>query len=335
MKQNKALIGCTSLKINDIQGNTYHGRTLEFEEDLPSNVEYHPVGSQFTHKAPDGKTDGLSYTSAYELLWVSAPSDYSFDVPMEGVNSAGLSASLNMKSDSELPELPTEQYGSSLHWVFLLEWALSNCGSIVDIKNKIADISLWSVGTPSVDPSYHFVFYDTTGASLVVEVSGKKVHVIDNPTGVMTNGPEFAWHLTNLNNYTHLNNTDVNTSTMGGMNLKQPDTGISAAALPSSDTSVDRFVRAVFYTSFVQKSDNSDKSIIELSHIMNKFDRPKNMTGSFKGDKFSTEFTVWTTLTDIQNKELYIRTYDSLNYQKFSMKELAKEGKKVIVPIVR
>lgn len=80
--------------------------------------------------------------------------------------------------------------------------------------------------------------------------------------------------LANLENYTHLTNIDVSTSTkLGGLNLKQPDSGISSATLPSSETSVDRFVRAVLYSSSVLNAKSSDRAIIELSHIMNKFDR--------------------------------------------------------------
>jgi len=327
----QAIFGCTSLKINDKQGNTYHGRTLEYSSDLKFNIAYYPKDTLLTHKAPDNKTEGLQYKTKYELLMLTSPADATTQAPVEGVNSAGLSASMNMKRDSQLPELRPDQYPKSLHWGFLTEWALSVCGSVQEVKEKVKDLTLWTNGAPSFLSSFHHIFYDTTGACVVIENNNEQLFVIDNPTGVLTNGPEFPWHLTNLNNFSHLTNVDIVTGKLGGLNLSQPDAGIATALLPSSDTSVGRFVRAVFYTSFVQIADTPQEAMIELSHIMNKFDRPKNMT---KSDKNSSEYTEWTSLTDIQKKELYVRSYYSLNYAKYTLEEFSKEGEKVIIPII-
>jgi len=337
--QTQNCFGCTSLKINDKQGNIYHGRTLEFSSDMIFNVAYHPVGTTFSYNAPDNKTKGLSYSTKYELLLITTPGSETINAPVEGVNSAGLSGSMNMKTDSDLPVLSEDKYSTSLHWALLIEWALANCSSVQEIKTKIKDISLWTKGLPVFLSNFHHIFYDTTGACLVVEVSGMELSVIDNPTGVLTNGPEFNWHITNLNNYTHLTNQDITQATLGGLQLKQPDTGIAASLLPSSDTAVGRFVRAVFYSSFALVQDSPQKAMLELSHIMNKFDRPKNMSRSESGEGgevgSSSEYTEWTSLTDLKNKEMHVRTYYDLNYTKYSIEELGKGGKSVLISIVK
>lgn len=332
---------CTSLRVNDQQGNVYHGRTLEYATVMPFNLTYYPVGYEFTYYAPDNKTKGLSYKTKYEVLAVTTPVSDFLNPQLEGINSAGLSASLNMKTDSSLPVLPQSQYSNSLIWALTMEWALATCGSIEDIKANIGNVSFWTEGSPfSVMIQFHYVFYDTTGACLVLEISDGKLHIIDNPTGVLTNGPEFAWHLTNLNNYTNLTNLDVSTATLGGLKLKQPDSGIATATLPSSNTSVGRFVRAVFYSTFALKRDTSDGQMIELSHIMNNFDRPKNMTkseldegGGASGGE--SEYSEWTTLTDLKNKEMYLRTYYDFNYTKYSIKDFTSGHKKVVIPIIK
>ncbi|MGU0056256.1 linear amide C-N hydrolase [Enterobacter hormaechei] len=84
--------------------------------------------------------------------------------------------------------------------------------------------------------------------------------------------PIFPWHLTNLNNYTHLSNINVSSSTLGRIKINQPDSGIALATLPSSDTSVDRFIRAVYYSTYYHKISDPDKQLIELADIMNRFD---------------------------------------------------------------
>lgn len=337
----KVSFGCTSLRISDKQGNVYHGRTLEYSSDLPFNFTYYPVGYNFTYYAPDNKTKGLSYQTKYEIMSLTYPASEFFNPQIQGINSAGLSASLNMKPNSSLPKLPEADYSTSLNWALAIEWALSTCSSVEEVKSKIGNVSFWTEGSPfSVMIEFHYIFYDNTGASLVVEVSDEKIHLIDNPTGVLTNGPEFNWHLTNLNNYTNLTNIDVSKATLGGLNLQQPDSGIATAALPSSNTSVGRFIRAVFYSSFALKRDSSEQAMIELSHIMNKFDRPKNMTRSEIGEAggMSTggsEYSEWTSLTDLKNRDMYVRTYYDLNYTKYSIKDYTSGGKKVVIPIIK
>lgn len=82
----------------------------------------------------------------------------------------------------------------------------------------------------------------------------------------------------NLNNYTQLSNLDISTSLLGNIRVTQPDSGIATSNLPSSDTSVGRFIRAVFYSTYAPKVDNAKDAMITLAHIMNNFDRTKNMT---------------------------------------------------------
>ena len=333
--------GCTSLKINDQQGNVYHGRTLEYSSDLPFNMTYYPIGYSFEYYAPDNTTKGLSYKTKYEVMALTLPGSEFFNPAVEGVNSAGLSGSLNMKPNSSLPNLSKADYANSLNWALAMEWALSTCSSIDEIKANIGNVSFWTEGSPfSVLIQLHYIFYDKTGASLVVEISEGKLHIIDNPTGVLTNAPEFNWHLTNLNNYTNLTNVDKSTATLGGMKLQQPDTGIATATLPSSNTSVGRFVRAVFYSTFALERDSSQAAMIELAHIMNKFDRPKNMTKSEIGESGGasdggSEYTEWTTLTDLTNKQMMVRTYNDINYTTYSIKDYTNGGKKVVVPVVK
>ncbi|MCE9841759.1 linear amide C-N hydrolase, partial [Proteus terrae] len=97
---------------------------------------------------------------------------------------------------------------------------------------------------------FHYAFYDKKGGSIVVEATNGKLHVYQNPTRVMTNGPDFPWHLTNLNNYSQLTNIDKSSGKLANINVVQPDSGIATSQLPSSDTSVGRFIRAVYFSTY-------------------------------------------------------------------------------------
>jgi len=101
--------------------------------------------------------------------------------------------------------------------------------------------------------------------------------------------------------------------------------------LPSDDTSVGRFVRAVFYTSFALKAETADVALIELSHIMNKFDRPKNMT---VGEQRKSEYTEWTSLSDLDRGYLFVRTYRDLNYTQYKLSDFEKDNQFYIQQLV-
>ena len=64
-------------------------------------------------------------------------------------------------------------------------------------------------GWPPMVQPFHWIVYDKSGKSIVIEPLGGKLVVSDNPLGVLTNSPTFDWHMTNLRNYIALNPRDV------------------------------------------------------------------------------------------------------------------------------
>ncbi|WP_082711125.1 linear amide C-N hydrolase [Myroides odoratus] len=343
-KKITALFACTSLIINDLSGNVYHGRGMEFTTDqIITSLTYYPKGHVFQHQAPD-KTLGLKYVAKYSILALTVPvSIVDNKDAMEGINEEGLSFSLNMITNSALKDIKSHDYKKSVPFASFGEWGLANFATVQELKQAVNDVAFWSEELALIGglkSPFHFAFYDKNGGSIVVEVLDGVLQVYDNPTGVMTNGPEFPWHLTNLNNYSHLSNIDKAVGKIGAMTLVQPDSGIATSMLPSSSTSVGRFVRAFYFSTFANKVNDPDMQIVELSHIMNNFDRPKNITIDTIGEgekskesKYMTEFTVWTALSDLSRGELYVRLYSDLNYRKFTFDQFRNELKTVSIPL--
>ncbi|WOE33235.1 MULTISPECIES: linear amide C-N hydrolase [unclassified Acinetobacter] len=323
---------CTSLRIFDLHGNVYHGRTLEFPESpLITNFTYFPQGHLFQHLAPDDSL-GLSYSAKYPIMALTMPKNqHELHDCLEGVNAAGLSFSLNMYHHQGLKSLDPAQYSHSIPYEALGEWGLANFATIEELRIGLDQVNVWSgiIDILGLNSPFHFVFYDKTGTSIVIEIKDGELIVYNNPTGVMTNGPEFPWHLTNLHNYTQLSNIDVPSSTIGGICLTQPDSGIATQNIPASNTSVGRFVKAFYYASFANKVADPHEQLVELSHIMNNFDRPKNssLVHTVQDGKplIAREYTVWTALTDLSRGLLYVREYSQLNYQKYAFSDFEQQ----------
>ncbi|MBS0985531.1 linear amide C-N hydrolase [Acetobacter thailandicus] len=321
---------CSSLAITDSSGHVFHGRTLELSEDLPSWLTYYPKGTAFQKKAPDG-SNAASYQALYPVLSVTTEvyQDGDDHNMLEGVNGAGLSFSANMVPEANLTPLTKDEYKTSVPVTSIGEWALANFATVEEVREAVKKGHFWSpvlTRLGGVKSPFHFAFYDKKGGSIVVEALNGTFHVYDNPTKVMTNGPDFPWHLQNLNNYTQLTNKDRSEAVLGTLKLVQPDSGIAAQALPSSDTSVGRFIRGVYYTTYAPVAKSTGDSFNVLAHIMNRFDRMKNITtdtlggeSTIKTGKTLSEYTVWTSLTDLSDGIMLIRGYSDIGYKKFSL----------------
>ncbi|MBS1026868.1 linear amide C-N hydrolase [Gluconobacter albidus] len=335
---------CSSLAITDNKGHVFHGRTLELPEDLPSWLTFYPAQTAFQKKSPNGSA-GAHYKSLYPILAITTPiyEDGDDHNMLEGMNGAGLSFSANMVPDATLTPLAESDYRESIPVTSLGEWALANFATVDEVRKAVDQGHFWSpvlARLGGVKSPFHFAFYDKNGGSIVVEALNGKFHVYDNPTKVMTNGPDFPWHLQNLNNYTQLTNQDRSSAILGSIKVVQPDSGIAASDLPSSDTSVGRFIRGVYYTSYAPVAQSSGDAINILAHIMNRFDRMKNITTDTLGGetqkasgKTVSEYTVWTALSDLSVGAMFVRGYKDISYRKFSLQTFHDTPKPVFEKI--
>lgn len=327
-------VACTSLMITDTKGNGYHGRTLEFSSVLPTSMTYFPAGARIESFTPAGK-QGKTFNTKYAILGMTAlalPTAKQVTFA-DGMNDHGLSMKLNwLNSTTAIPV--TADDSKLLSVTDFGSWALGNFKGVAELKAALAskDTEFWLPVLKDFSPNpwpQHYHFVDKTGDNLVIEFTNGKMNVYDNPVGVLTNGPDFPWHLQNLSNYT-FTNVDKNTGQLGKLKLATQDAGIALTALPSAQTSQGRFVKAAFYTNYVRKAKSADEAMVTLAHIMNNFDRPYDLTvdgagGSgdgIRGKGFSSEVTIWTTMSDLNRNQYFVRSINAMNFASVDMNKL-------------
>jgi penicillin V acylase-like amidase (Ntn superfamily) len=340
---------CTTMMMQDAKGNAYEARTMEWGGALPDALNYFPSGSQVQSETPDGK-QGMTFKTKYGFVGVSFKhmSPNAKQPPFaEGANDQGLSLSLNAFFGASVPPVDSDD-SKVLSALDFGVWALGNFQNVAQVKQALAnkEVSIWLpplalVG--NIKAPFHFALWDKTGAGIVVEFSNGKVNVYDNPVGVMTNGPEFPWHLENLNNYAQLSNVDRNSGTFGSLKVNPPDGGNALAGLPSTQIASGRFVKAAFFTNYVRKAKTPAEAIQTLSHVINNFDRPYDLSidpegsnaeaaNAVKGSAGAVgEVTLFTTMNDLAQNQFYIRPINSINFSKIDIPKLAsvKEFKKI------
>ncbi|GGA93464.1 hydrolase [Brucella endophytica] len=348
-------LACTTLRYFDAANRLYLGRTLELAAALPYQLVYFPAGQKFKSDEVSGHPS-LNYQSRYAIFGIAFP-DVSpggkakialNDLKLiDGINEAGLSFALLAYPNVNGPQKQIEKTRAILAAVDLGTWTLGQFASAADVRQALARqpamlAPIRALG--GAEGPFHFIVYDRTGASIVIEFNKGKETVYENPVGVMTNGPQFSWHLTNLNNYTHLSNIDKSSGSFGGFKVKQPDSGISTAGLPASDTSVGRFVRAAFYSTYTQKAKTPDQAVRTLAHVMNNFDRPIGISINKSGGEGDTldkglgitgesEYTTWTRLADLERLRFFVRDYTALNYTMFELGKLRTTKKPAVIPL--
>ena len=339
---------CTALLLRDANAGAYAGRTMELSMELPYVIAAIPKGHSFASSA-DGHQP-LRFVSDYAIFAIAVPNGSVDDLKIvEGVNEQGLSFSVLAYAGASGPADNAEKTKAMLAAIDLGAFVLGQCATTGAVKAKLSENQVLLTALAPLHGAttpFHFVVHDRAGQSLVIEFSDHQQNVYDNPVGVMTNGPAFPWHLTNLNNYTFLSNRDQSTGKFGALTVTQPDSGIATAGLPASNTSVGRFVRAAYYATFAEKAEPA-RAVRSLAHVMNNFDRPRGITidppqsggldiegiSAAPGQAYKTEYTSWTVLADLGNDQFYVRTYDALNYIRFDLKRIFAAASLKVVPL--
>jgi len=346
--QAPAARACTALMITDTEGNAYSGKTMEYAVPLPFEMTYVPAGTKVASIAP-GNKPGFSFETKYPVLGVSADPGVGSGLNMmvESANDQGLSLSTNELPNSQSPTGAGSDASKALASTDLGLYLLGNFKSVAEVKAALqsGEVSVWLPEIPIVGnivAPFHYILWDKTGVGIVIEFLDGKMNVHDNPVGVVTNAPDFPWHLKNLNNYAHLTNVDKNTGQFGQREVSAPDSGNALANVPSSQISAGRFVKAAYYTQFVRKADSPEDAVITLGHILNNFDRPYDLSidkgysaeGGQPGQTTS-EVTLFTWMNDKVRNLYFLRTIDALNFSKFEFDKLAPVKSVVTVPLAK
>ncbi len=334
---------CTSLLYRDAANRPYLGRTLELTLELPYQIALFPKGQALSSTVAGHPA--LKWENSHAIIAVTMPADpHATASPdnlklVEGMNDAGLTFSVQSYPQVSGPQAPVDAARAALSAIDLGTWVLGQFSTVEQVKAALADTPVIVEPVAILggqDMPFHYSLHDTSGASLVIEFHKGVRTIHDNPVGVMTNGPQFDWHLTNLNNYTFLNNIDRASTTFGSFKAVQPDSGSAKIGLPSTDTSVDRFIRAIYYAEFAEKQTDADRAVEMVAHIMNNFDRPRGITIDptsqgigYVGDTGKaeapapTEYTSWTNVSDLDRRILFLRSGSGMNYIGLNLKEMA------------
>lgn len=316
-----SIAACTNITLQAADRSVVRGRTLEFGLDLETQLLYIPRGTAFTGYGPAAQPNGLQWKAVYAAAGANA---FRQDIIVDGLNERGLSGGILLfPSFAEFQNATQDQLPETLSAVQLLTWALTQFATVDEVKQALPSIR---VVNPAIPPypaqSFHYIFTDTSRASIVVEYMGGELQIYDNPLGVLTNSPDFPWHVTNLRNYINLSVTDVPAVTIDRMTFTPIGRGESLHGLPGDFTPPSRFIRAAFFAQAAPQLATGEETVMQAFHIMDQFDIPPGVVPEPKNSGDPYEKTLWTTVVDLTHRRFYITTVDNRDIRMLDMTEL-------------
>ena len=296
---------CTGISFHAGDGSFVVARTIEWAG-TPLKSEYNivPRGKDFTSYTPTGR-NGLSFKAQYGFVGMSVVEP---DFIAEGINEAGLSAGLfYFPHYGSYTPYNAAHNQRTLADLQVVEWILSQYASIDEVVAALNAIDIVSL-EPSM-LAIHWRIAEPSGRQVVLEIIDGEYHIHENKIGVITNAPEFTWHITNLNNYVNLHPGVAPSQMWNGVELSSISAGSAFHGIPGDVSSPSRFVRAAFFVATAPQRRNAFDTVLQCFHILNNFDVPigaEHNVGDTIPDMPSA--TQWTVASDLTNRRIYYRT---------------------------
>ena len=326
---------CTDFKLTAKDGTLLITRSMEFGQDLQSNLRSSPRGRLFSTTTPNGKP-GLTWTSTYGYIYVDG---FNVDASFDGMNEAGLTFEyLYLPGETQYQTIPNGKDAQVVPYVLFGDWVLGNFKTIDEVKQALNHIYVSTLIIPQLGNAVlpaHASIYDSSGKGIVVEFYNNKINIYDN-IGVMTNSPKYDWHLSNLRNYVNLSANNPTPITQNGIVYTGTGQGSGAIGLPGDASPPSRFVKIAFMVANVYAAQNASDLVNLATHIINNVDLPSGFIRAVNNGTTVTDTTQWVVFKDITHKIFYYRTYNDLTLRSIEMKQIdfSKNAVRLKMPLV-
>lgn len=303
---------CTSIVLIAGDGAVVYGRTMEWGAfDLNSRVAIVSRGYEFQGHTPDGKP-GLRWKARHGAVALDAlEKDYLTD----GMNEKGLIVgALYLPGFAEYQPYDPAQASVSISSLDLANYVLTQYATAAEVREGLKDVRVVPVPEPALGgpAPIHLTVIEKSGKAIVVQYLKGELKVFGNPLRVLTNSPNFDWHMTNLRNYINLSAVALPAKKIEDLDFAPIGAGSGFLGLPGDYTPPSRFVRAVAYTQTARETPDGDETVYEVFRILDNFNLP---LGTAEGPDASPELlegmrssTIWTTAADSKNLKFYYHT---------------------------
>lgn len=270
---------CTRATYLGLDGMVVTGRTMDWKEDIQSNIYVFPRGM---HRVGYNIGKTIDWTSKYGSVVATG-----YDMgTCDGMNEKGLVANLLFLPESvyERPDDDRPVMGIGI-WT---QYVLDNFATVREAVEELGkdvfriDAPLLPNGAAS---TLHMAITDSSGNTAILEYIDGKLDIHEGRDyQVLTNSPRYELQLA-VNNYW---------KEIGGVQM-----------LPGTNRSSDRFVRASFYVHAIPQTSDAQTAIPGVISVMRNVSVPYGISTP---DKPHISSTRWVSVSDQKNKVYYFES---------------------------
>ena len=284
---------CTRVVYLGKNGMVVTGRTMDWKEDLKSNIYVFPRGIE---RAGADKGNTIHWKSKYGSVITAG-----YDIgTSDGMNEKGLVANLLYLTESDYyrPNDTRPVMGISI-WT---QYVLDNFATVDEAVKELSK-ETFRIDAPDMPngakSTLHLAISDASGNSAIFEyIKGKLIIHEGKEYQVMTNSPSYEQQIT-LNNYWQQ---------IGGLVM-----------LPGTNRAADRFVRASFYINVIPQTDNQREAVAGVFSVIRNVSVPLGISTPTQPNISSTR---WRTVADQKNKVYFFESTMTPNVSWINMKDL-------------
>ena len=308
---------CTAICCDN--GQCYFGRNLDLEYNYSEAVTITP--RNFPFEFSNGDVD----KNHYAMIGIAYVAD-GYPLYYDGVNEKGVAmAGLSFQGFACYNE-PCGGMDNIASYE-LIPYILCRCADmdeVIDAVNRlnITDAAFSQKLPPS--PLHWMVSYK--GESIVIEQTADGLNIYDNPLGVLTNAPEFPYHMQSLNNYMSLSNANPKNN-FGYEALNIYSKGMGALGLPGDVSSNSRFIRCAFIKCNSVFGDSEEEKVGQFFHILDSVAQVKGVTRVGE-DKY--EITVYSSCCNCDKGIYYYTTYENRQISAVDMHRENLDGEELV-----
>ncbi len=266
---------CTGIMLTSSDGHVIRARTAEWGPfDLETKINIIPRGYTYhSGEMPNG-TMGATWTGQYGMVGISM---LDHGGPADGINEAGLTAGLfYLPGYTEYQEYKPELADNTIPGDLLASYVLSQYETVGEAQAGLEAVNVVGVvdETLGFPFPFHMLVADRFGGRIVVEYIDGELTIFDAPLGVITNSPNYDWHMTNLNNYVNLSAISLPSVEASGVSFAPLGAGSGMIGLPGDFTPPSRFVRAVAFSQTARETQGGYDTVREAFRILDNFNIP-------------------------------------------------------------
>lgn len=278
----------------------YFGRNLDLERTYDERITVTPRGYSFPFRFVNARGTG------YAMIGMATVADGE-PLYYEATNEHGLSmAALNFPGCAKyFPPCPGKDNIAPFE---LIPWILGRCESTAQAEELLARANITDADFSESLPStpLHWMISDGE-RDITVESTGRGLTVTENSVGVLTNAPEFEYHLTRLSDCMMLTSEPPENRFVHGLPLPAYSRGMGAMGLPGDLSSSSRFIRAAFVKGNSVCGGDERGSVSQFFHILGSVSHPRGCV-HLGADKY--QITVYSSCCNADRGLYYYTTYD-------------------------